>query len=219
MQREPRSTARRKPGLIVLATTAGAFTIFLSLLTLVRSKPQLNSDLTMTMRLQRRQHPLLARAMNWISWPGFRPQSLILPGVAVGAAWLIRGKRDALFLAAAWMVSMVSYTTKLLVRRPRPAGHGILVVKADLRDSSFPSGHTLHYTVFWGFAAYLWVSTVRSPWLRWLPAGVIAGLVALVGPSRVYLGHHWLTDVLGSYSLGTGCLLALIEAHRLSSDE
>ena len=43
---------------------------------------------------------------------------------------------------------------------------------------------------------------------------LIGAIVSLVGPSRVYLGHHWLTDVLGSYSLGTGYLATLIGLHR-----
>jgi undecaprenyl-diphosphatase len=77
----------------------------------------------------------------------------------------------------------------------------------------------LHYVSFWGFFTYLCFTEIRNRWLRWLPVSGIASLVALVGPSRVYLGHHWLTDVLGSYTLGTGYLATLIGLHRRKIDE
>lgn len=108
---------------------------------------------------------------------------------------------------------MVSYTTKRLVMRPRPGGAEFTVVEADLRDSSFPSGHVLHYVVFWGFVCYLWSRTVKHPLLRRIPVAVVSSMIGTVGISRVYLGHHWLTDVLGSYSLGSGILLSLIGLH------
>ncbi len=151
--------------------------------------------------------------MSLISWLGFRPQSLALPGALVALYWLTNQRRNARYLVAAWGASMVSYTTKRLVMRPRPGGTEITVVEAGLRDSSFPSGHVLHYVVFWGFACYLWYTTVQLKTIARIPVAFVAALIGTVGISRVYLGHHWLTDVLGSYSLGSGILLTLIGLH------
>lgn len=191
-----------------------AFSSFLILLILVRSKRSVEADLVATMRIQRIKHPYLAKAMGIVSWVGFRPQSLILPASSITVAWLLGFRRDARYMMLAWLGSMISFTTKLLIQRPRPAGEGITVVVANLKDTSFPSGHTLHYVSFWGFFSYLMFSKIRGKWLRLGPLAVIGSMIGLVGPSRVYLGHHWLTDVLASYCLGTGYLMGLIGMHR-----
>lgn len=209
----PPAIARRR-GRGFLMAAGVAFSLFVALLLTVRRNPRLESDVMATMRLQRIRHPLLMRLMRFVSWFGFRPQSLALPSTAVGGLAVLGFRRDARYLGAAWAASLLSWTTKRFVRRPRPSGDGISVTAADLRDSSFPSGHALHYVVFWGFFAYLCFTRIRGRWARWFPTGLIGAIVALVGPSRVYLGHHWLTDVLGSYSLGSGYLATLIGLHR-----
>lgn len=200
----------RKRRTAFLAATSAAFTFFLILLAIVRRNQHLDADVAVTLRMQRRQHLLLTRFMKSVSWLGFRPQSLILPASVVAGTWILGLRRDARFLVAAWGASLLSYSTKRLVSRPRPGGEHINVVRADLRDSSFPSGHVLHYVVFWGFVTFLWSTYVRGKWLRWTPVAWMVSVIGLVGPSRVYLGHHWLTDVLASYSLGTGLLMSLI---------
>lgn len=195
-----------------------AFSIFSILLILVRSRKSAEADLVATMRIQRVKHPLLARAMGLVSWMGFQPQSLMLPASVITFTWLFDSKRDARYLMLAWAGSMISYTTKLLIKRPRPSGEHIAVTVANLKDTSFPSGHTLHYTAFWGFVSYLLYSRLRGTWLRFGPIGIVGSLIGLVGPSRVYLGHHWLTDVLASYCLGSGYLMGLIGLHTRGED-
>lgn len=209
----PPQAARRRASPF-LGIALAAFATFLVLLLAVRANPRMERDVVTTLRVQRLHHPLLTRAMRAVSWLGFRPQSLLLPGIAVAGTWLIGFRREARYLLAAWLGSFASWTTKRLVQRPRPSGPGILVQRATLRDSSFPSGHTLHYTAFWGFFAYLCYTEIRDRWLRWLPVGTIGSLVSLVGVSRIYLGHHWLTDVLAAYCLGLGYLASLIGLHR-----
>jgi undecaprenyl-diphosphatase len=209
----PAPVARRRSRVAEL-TAVTAFSTFLGLLALVRRNPRLEADVVATMRVQRLHHPMLMLAMRAISWMGFRPQSLLLPATAVAGLAAIGPRRDARYQAVAWAISLISWTTKRIVRRPRPSGEGIRVSTADLRDSSFPSGHTLHYTAFWGFFAYLCFTRLRGRWLRWFPVAGIGSLIGAVGPSRIYLGHHWLSDVLASYSLGAGFLATLIGLHR-----
>ncbi len=191
-----------------------AFSAFVILLVLVRSQRSVEADLVATMRIQKIKHPMLAKAMDMVSWLGFRPQSLLFPTSIISLSWLLGFRREARYLILAWAGSFISFTTKLLIQRPRPSGEGITVAVANLKDTSFPSGHTLHYVSFWGFLSYLLFSKLRGKWLRLGPLALLSSMIGLVGPSRVYLGHHWLTDVLASYCLGTGYLMGLIGMHR-----
>jgi undecaprenyl-diphosphatase len=62
--------------------------------------------------------------------------------------------------------------------------------------------------------AFLVYSAIRPPHVRWpLSMGLLA-MVGLVGPSRIYQGHHWPTDVAASYLLGTAYLIGLMAVYR-----
>jgi undecaprenyl-diphosphatase len=88
------------------------------------------------------------------------------------------------------------------------------VVVAPLGGSSFPSGHLLTFVGTYGFAAYLAATLIRSDPVRTVAAGSLVGLVVLVGPSRIYQGHHWATDVTASYLVGTAYLIAVVTIYR-----
>jgi undecaprenyl-diphosphatase len=55
---------------------------------------------------------------------------------------------------------------------------------------------------------------VRGNRMRRAAVTFLVGLIALVGPSRIYLGHHWFTDVMASYLLGVSYLLGLMSLYR-----
>jgi undecaprenyl-diphosphatase len=62
--------------------------------------------------------------------------------------------------------------------------------------------------------AYLAHTLIRDPALRWTAVGGLVSLIVLVGPSRIYQGHHWPTDVTASYLLGTTYLIVVVTAYR-----
>jgi undecaprenyl-diphosphatase len=101
------------------------------------------------------------------------------------------------------------------MNRPRPvAGTDLRVVAAPLGGSSFPSGHVLTFVGTYGFATYLAAILVRVPAIRVAAVGGGIALIALVGPSRIYQGHHWPTDVSASYLVGSAWLLAVVAGYR-----
>jgi len=182
---------------------------------LVRARRSDALDLAVTIKLQRRRHPLLERLMALVSWPGFPPQSRLIPPAAIACLLALRLRLEALFFVGAWGTALVATGTKAIMRRPRPVASDTLrVVTAPLGGSSFPSGHVISYVGVYGFLAYLAGVLVRPAALRrGLVAGLL-GLVALVGPSRIHQGHHWFTDVSASYLLGTSYVIALAALYR-----
>lgn len=80
---------------------------------------------------------------------------------------------------------------------------------------SFPSGHSLNSMALAGIVAYLLVRRQRSTTARALTVTLAAAFAVTMGLSRVYLGHHWLTDVLVAWTLALGWLAVVVTAHRL----
>ena len=82
-------------------------------------------------------------------------------------------------------------------------------------SASFPSGHALNAIVITGILVYSTLLIVRTSRARWITVIVGAVYAIAIGLSRVYLGHHWLSDVVGAWLLGLAWLTVVIVAHRL----
>lgn len=134
--------------------------------------------------------------------------------LALSCLVLVRARRrgDALWLALTVQGAMLlNYALKEAFARPRPLLAEALVFPSSW---SFPSGHALASTVFWG-ALLLLVPAGRNRRLGWVAA---TSLVALVALSRVYLGAHYLTDVFAGMAEG-GAWLGLAVLVRPRRDE
>ncbi|MGZ3663717.1 MAG: phosphatase PAP2 family protein [Ktedonobacterales bacterium] len=170
----------------------------------------LPGDLPLTRELQEHRNPLIFWLLYSASWIGFSVQSVVIPVIAVSLLLLFRLRLEALFTAIAVVgASLLNTLLKAIVGRQRPASDLVHVVQ-QLNSPSFPSGHVMHYTVFYGFLIFIIATNFRSSWGRNLLLGILIALIVLVGPSRVYLGEHWPTDVLGAYIIGGLCLVPLI---------
>ena len=92
---------------------------------------------------------------------------------------------------------------KHLFHRQRPVLENPLVT---LSSYGFPSGHTMGATLFYGAVAILVAHSVRTWRLRVLIFCIAVAVVVLIGISRIYLGAHYLTDVLGAIAVGLAWL-------------
>ena len=141
-----------------------------------------------------------------------------MPILAVAAAVLLSLRRrswtPAILIVAAGAGSLLmTIAGKRLIGRTRP----------DLTDAvppyeysaSFPSGHSLNSVVIAGIVAYLVILRLKTTRARILTAAAAVVFALTMGLSRVYLGHHWLTDVLAAWTLGAAWLTLIITAHRL----
>jgi membrane-associated phospholipid phosphatase len=132
--------------------------------------------------------------------------------VAMALAWRSRTPLVLMVIAVAGSLSMTTIG-KVLVGRVRPPQSDAV---APFESSpSFPSGHSLNSVVIAGLIAYLLVRRQHHRRARLLTVTVAALFALAMGLSRVFLGHHWMTDVLVAWTLGLAWLALVITAHRL----
>ncbi len=172
----------------------------------------LPGDLLFTRELQETSNPIIAAVLAAISAIGYPIQAALLLVVAVVVLWVLQLRLEALFVVVSLLADALGALLKVVVGRPRPLPNVVHVVQ-HLSDASFPSGHTLHYTVFYGFLICVVATRFRPSWPRACVITLLAVPIALVGLSRVYLGEHWLTDVIGGYLIGVLCLVPLIAGY------
>ncbi len=141
-----------------------------------------------------------------------------MPIVAVVlTAWLTflsRTWRPIVLVGGAALVSTTATTMgKRLVGRTRP-DHSEAVPPFE-SSPSFPSGHTLNTTVVIGVLVYLMCLQFQMRWARITAITAGAVFIVAMGLSRVFLGHHWMTDVMAGWFLGLAWVCMVILAHRL----
>lgn len=164
-------------------------------------------DRPITLWLVHHRSAWLDQTMEVVTFFGSAPFVITTAAAASGAAWFTtRSARwPALFILGAGGAELLFNLVKSLVGRPRPEIQPLIAAPGF----SFPSGHTMSATVLFGALAYLLTrgrGAKTSVWI-WMGAATAACLVAL---SRVYLGAHWFTDVLGALFLGTFWLIVSI---------
>jgi undecaprenyl-diphosphatase len=161
----------------------------------------------------RHREPWLTRVAEVVTYLGSSAVLVpLLAAVALAYRWRCRTWRPAALSAAGFGGAVVLYSVlKLAVRRPRPAAD---LLGHHYNDFSFPSGHATQAVVAWGLLGAL-AAGASSSWRRKVAAWTGVVLVAIVvDASRVYLGAHWPTDVIGGSALGALWLSALLTLVR-----
>ncbi|MGZ6268636.1 MAG: phosphatase PAP2 family protein [Candidatus Limnocylindrales bacterium] len=216
----PGAVARRPLGPATLTVLAGFIGLIASLFVLgsiaegVRSQEVFALDTWATPFLHGMASPSLNALMNTLTDFG---ASLIIIPVFVGVIGVLLWKHRygaAAFLGLASGGALVlDMTMKLFFQRPRQQ----LAWARVLPDYSFPSGHTMNAVVFYiALALILWSVFGRRTGL--VAMGVAVVLVLGVGVSRIYLGYHYLTDVVGGLLAGVAWLLVVGLAFRARPD-
>jgi undecaprenyl-diphosphatase len=196
---------------VSLFAAVGAFAV---LTFLVKTTPSFPIDLAIERAIQSLHSPIFAALMSSISWPGFSPQSFIISALIVVAIYMFGLKWEAITaLIAALLPPLVNVLVKDWIRRPRPT-IDLVNVLGVLNSYSFPSGHVMFYVGFYGFLWFLVYTLLKRSWRRTLLLIFLGSLIALVGISRIYLGQHWPSDVLGAYLLGGLTLVAILQFYR-----
>jgi membrane-associated phospholipid phosphatase len=191
-----------------------ALLAFAVLAVLANTTITLPYDLHATRELQSDLPGWIGGIMVAISWPGYTLQAVGIVLTTFIILFLLGLRWEAWSALIAALISLSLNTiVKFAVRRPRPTAD-LVDVFSDLKSYSFPSGHVMFYTAFFGFLLFLIFTLLKKSFLRNFLMFVFLFLVAAVGLSRMYLGEHWASDVIAGYLLGSLCLILTILIYR-----
>ena len=185
---------------IVLATVG-----FIALSFMARSIRYFDFDLSAARALQAIHENAFDVLMRVVGTPGYPPQVYAEIVVLLVILWVVKLKWEALMEVFATVgIGVVGLIVKILVDRPRPTPDLINVMTSlDNGKQSYPAGHVESYVAILGFLWYLSYTLLpKNSLRRWVQLLVYGAMIVLIGFSRVYVGEHWLTDVIGGYLLG-----------------
>ncbi len=106
------------------------------------------------------------------------------------------------------VVTILNQLLKRLLQRPRPTEFRII----EETGYSFPSGHSMVSMAFYGYLIYLIYRFVKNKYLKWISIVLLSLLICLIGISRIYLGVHYTSDVLGGFLISISYLVIYISA-------
>jgi len=215
VKKETSSPGVRRAKALLFQLSVGIMIGAFGILTfLVVTVPTFSIDLAITNGLQSINNPFFSYLMTSLSWVGFSPQSFIVTFIIVVLIYVLGYHWEATAsLIAASIVELLNLIIKTLVHRARPSANLIHVTNL-LNSYSFPSGHVMFYTGFFGFICFLIFTLLKPSWKRTLLLLVFGSHVVLIGLSRIYLGEHWASDVVGAYLIGGLCLIGFIHFYR-----
>jgi membrane-associated phospholipid phosphatase len=156
--------------------------------------------------------PVLVNLLQAVSFLGSPVWFYLVTGLATIYMWRSGHRRLALFLALTGLLGgAIDSIVKIIVDRPRPSlEHPV----ASAHGMSFPSGHAMTSLVGYGALLLVFIPRIPKAWRK--PIWVVAAVVIVaIGFSRLALGVHYISDVLGGYLLGAAWLAASTAAFSI----
>jgi len=207
---EPTRKPSRALAVWILLLIGGTWLFFGVLEDMLTLDPLVHTDHAVYNLLQGLRGPLGDRLMVTLSELG--DWMVLVAVVGAVSLWLIwrRDWRDLGYLVAAVTFGrLVVATLKVLLQVPRP-----IPIYSGIDAYSFPSSHATMSLVVYGLLAVLCAGELPPRW-RALPHALAGMLIAGIALSRLYLGAHWLSDVVAGLALGASWVaLVAIARHR-----
>lgn len=104
------------------------------------------------------------------------------------------------------IITIINLILKFIIQRPRPSGFNII----NESGYSFPSGHSMISTAFYGFLIYLVYKNIKNKMLRVVLIILLFFLIIMICISRIYLGVHYASDVIGGFCISISYLMVFI---------
>ncbi len=106
------------------------------------------------------------------------------------------------------IITVLNQLLKRILQRPRPTEFRII----EETGYSFPSGHSMITMAFYGYLIYLICKYVKNKYVKWISIVLLGILICSIGISRIYLGVHYTSDVLGGFLISVSYLVIYISA-------
>ena len=106
------------------------------------------------------------------------------------------------------IITILNQLLKRILQRPRPTEYRII----EETGYSFPSGHSMISMAFYGYLIYLIYKYVKNKYIKWISIILLSILICAIGISRIYLGVHYVSDVLGGFLISISYLVIFISA-------
>ena len=117
---------------------------------------------------------------------------------------LIKNKKIGLSIILNLIViTGLNQILKNILQRPRPTEYRLI----EETGFSFPSGHSMVSMAFYGYLIYLIYKYVKNKYLKWISIVLLSILICSIGISRIYLGVHYTSDVLGGFLISLSYLI------------
>ena len=135
--------------------------------------------------------------------------AIILIGLAFMLFIFIKNKKIGVsIISNLAIITVLNQLLKRIVQRPRPTEFRIV----EESGYSFPSGHSMVSMAFYGYLIYLIYKYVKNKYLKWISIILLSILICFIGISRIYLGVHYTSDVLGGFFISISYLIIYISA-------
>jgi len=135
--------------------------------------------------------------------------AIILIGLAFTLFIFIKNKKIGVsIISNLAIITVLNQLLKRIVQRPRPTEFRIV----EESGYSFPSGHSMVSMAFYGYLIYLIYKYVKNKYLKWISIILLSILICSIGISRIYLGVHYTSDVLGGFFISISYLIIYISA-------
>ena len=122
---------------------------------------------------------------------------------------LIKNKKIGLaILLNLTIITILNQLLKRILQRPRPTEYRII----EETGYSFPSGHSMVSMAFYGYLIYLIYKYVKNKYIKWISFALLSILIGTIGISRIYLGVHYTSDVLGGFLISVSYLIIYVSA-------
>ncbi len=122
---------------------------------------------------------------------------------------LIKNKKIGLsIISNIVIITVLNQLLKRILQRPRPTEFRIV----EETGYSFPSGHSMVSMAFYGYLIYLIYRYIKNKYVKWTLITILSILICLIGISRIYLGVHYTSDVLGGFLLSISYLVIYISS-------